>query len=365
MATPNYNINYDDERFKTVESEKQTALNQINDTYNNMISQSDKFYQDQIDAAKDYAETQKQNQQANTDFAVEKIEQQKDQAHKDYIKEQTGAYVDWQKQSNQYGTNAEQMAASGLNNTGYSESSQVSMYNTYQNRVATARESFNKATSDYDNAIKEVTLQNNSAIAEILYNAYVKQAEIALQGFQYKNDLLQVQIQQQQNTEDRYYSRWQDVLEQMNKDNQLKESIRQYEQNLAYQKERDKIADAQWQKEYNLSVANANRKTTTTTTKTYEVNTPYYQGKKNSDCQYGTFSTKDSNGISYQPNNIGKDSNGKVKYLKSSGKTVGEMYGYGTLQGATGANIDNQTVWKYGKNYYIWDGSQNQYIKMN
>ena len=101
MATPNYNINYNDERFKTVESEKQTALNQINDTYNNMISQSDKFYQDQIDAAKDYAETQKQNQQANTDFAIEKIEQQKDQAHKDYIKEQTGAYVDWQKQSNQ------------------------------------------------------------------------------------------------------------------------------------------------------------------------------------------------------------------------------------------------------------------------
>ena len=173
------------------------------------------------------------------------------------------------------------------------------------------------------------------------------------------------QIQQQQNTEDRYYSRWQDVLEQMNKDNQLKENIRQYEQNLAYQKERDAIADAQWQKEYSLSVANANRKTTTTTTKTYEVNTPYYQGKKNSDCQYGTFSTKDSNGISYQPNNIGKDSNGNVKYLKSSGKTVGEMYGYGTLQGATGANIDNQTVWKYGKNYYIWDGSQNQYIKMN
>ena len=99
--------------------------------------------------------------------------------------------------------------------------------------------------------------------------------------------------------------------------------------------------------------------------KKYEVNTDYYQGDLNSDVQYGTFSTKDKNGISYQPNNIGVDKDGNVKYLKSSGKTVAEMYGAGSLVGATGANLDNQTVWKYGKNYYIWDGSQNQYIKMN
>lgn len=99
--------------------------------------------------------------------------------------------------------------------------------------------------------------------------------------------------------------------------------------------------------------------------KRYEVNTPYYQGDLNSDAKYGTFSTKDAYGVSYQPNNIGKDKNGNVKYLKSSGKTVAQMYGAGSLVGATGANLDNQTVWKYGKNYYIWDGSQNQYIKMN
>ena len=127
MATPNYNINYDDKRFQTVEAEKDAALSNVNNTYNNMISQSDKFYQDQIDAAKDYANTQQQIQQENTDFAIEKVEQQKAQANKDYTKEQAGAYVDWQKQSNQYGANAEQMAANGLTNTGFSESSQVSM----------------------------------------------------------------------------------------------------------------------------------------------------------------------------------------------------------------------------------------------
>ena len=358
MATPNYSINYNDERFKAVESEKQTALNQINDTYNNMISQSDKFYQDQIQASKDYAETQKQNQQANTDFTIEKIEQQKDQAHKDYVKEQTGAYVDWQKQSNQYGANAEQMASQGLNNTGYSESSQVSMYNTYQNRVTTARESFNKAVLEYDNAIKDAQLQNNSALAEIAYNALQTQLELSLQGFQYKNDLLQTQIQQQQNTEDRYYTRWQDVLNQMNTENQLKENIRQYEQNLAYQKERDRIADAQWQKEYNLSLASRSSSSGSSgggsSSGSGTITTAYYSGKVPSSTanaieSYGTF----SNG--YQPKGI-------VGYgtLEATGKTKKVVST--TLQGTK--TVTTQKIWKTsdGTNW-IWNGMSMKYDK--
>lgn len=382
---PNYDINYEDERFKTVENQKQEQLNNINNTYNNMVNQSDQFYQKQIDAANNYADIQKQNQQANTDFAIEQINQQKEQAKKDYTKEQTGAYVDWQKQSNKYGANAEQMAAQGMQNTGYSESSQVSMYNTYQNRVASARESYNKAVLNYDNSIKEAILANNSALAEIAYKALQSQLELSLQGFQYKNELLQTQINMQRDIDKDYYNRWQNVLSQMNTENQLKENIRQYNENMAYQKEqdrikmeyqkeRDRIADEQWQKQYNLSLASrssggssssSSSSSASTTYKKGNIYTDWYQGPINSDAQYGTFSTKDSYGTSYQPNNIGKDSNGNIKYLKSSGKTVAQMYGAGKLQGATGANIDNQTVWKYGKNYYIWDGSQNQYIKMN
>ena len=365
MATSNYNINYDDERFQTVESEKQTALNQINDTYNNMVNQSDTFYKDQINAAKDYAEIQKQNQQANTDFAIEKIEQQKDQVHKDYIKEQTGAYVDWQKQSNQYGANAEQMVSQGLNNTGYSESSQVSMYNTYQNRVSTARESFNKAVLEYDNAIKDAQLQNNSALAEIAYNALQAQLELSLQGFQYKNDLLQTQIQMQQNTEDRYYSRWQDVLNQMNTENQLQESIRQYEQNyklqqeqFEYQKERDKVADSQWQKEYNLSLAARSSSGGSSgggsSSSSGTITTAYYSGKvpsatANAIESYGTF----SNG--YQPKGI-------VGYgtLESTGETT--KVTSTTLQGTK--TVTNQKIWKTSDGTkWIWNGMAMKYEK--
>lgn len=360
MATPNYDINYDDERFKTVEAEKQTALNNINDTYNNMINQSDKFYQDQIDAANNYANQQKELQQANTDFAIEKINQQKDQAKKDYIKEQTGAYVDWQKQSNQYGANAEQMASQGLNNTGYNASLQRDYYNTYQNRVGTARESYNRAVLNYDNSIKEAMLANNSQLAEIAYNALKTQLELSLQGFQYKNTLLEKQIVDQRDIDKDYYSRWQNVLSQMNTENQLKENIRQYETNLAYQKERDRIADEQWQKEYNLSLASrysgggssGGGSSSGGSSGSGTITTAYYSGKipsatSQAASSYGTY----SNG--YQPKGV--VGHGAFVGTAGSKKVVST-----TLQGTT--TTTNQSIWQCADGTkWLWNGMAMKY----
>ena len=228
-----YEINYNDERFKKVESEKQAALAENEKLYDNMISESDNYYQAQIDASKQWAETQSQLQQEKTDFAIDKIEQEKDKAQKDYTKEQSGAYVDWQKQSNQYGANAEQMAASGLQNTGFSESSQVSMFTAYQNRVATARESFNNIVLNFNNSITEARIQNNSILAEIAYEAQKQQLELNLQGFQYKNQLLLEKADKATQIDQNYYNRWQDVLQQINTENALAEQIRQFNAQLA------------------------------------------------------------------------------------------------------------------------------------
>ena len=258
MAT-NYAINYEDERFKNVENEQQQRLDEVNDTYNNMINQSDQFYQRQIDATRDYATTQQDLQNQQTELAVNEINQAKEKANKDYLREQRGAYADWQKQSNQYGVNAEQQAAAGLQNTGYSESSQVSMYNTYQNRVATARESYNLAVQNYDNKIAEARLANNSKLAEIAYKALQNELELSLNGFQYKNTLLLDQMNKQQDINNIYYNRWQNVLSQINTENALAESIRQYNEKMAYQRERDKVADMQWEKEYKLASKKASR----------------------------------------------------------------------------------------------------------
>lgn len=230
-----YTVNYDNEKFTEVEKDKNAALSDLENTYTDIINQADKHTQDQIKATQDWANTQKKNQQAQTDFAIEQIEQQKDQAKQDYTKEQSGAYVDWQKQSNQYGANAEQMAAQGLANTGYAESSMVSMYNTYQNRITAARESYNRAVLNYDNAIKDARLQNNSVLAEIAYEALQQQLELSLQGFQYKNTLIREKVDKKITIENTYYQRYQDVLAQINEENKLAESVRQHDNSIAMQ----------------------------------------------------------------------------------------------------------------------------------
>lgn len=228
-------VNYDDERFAQVEADKGEAMTELEQTYAGITGETDKYYQAQIDAAKEWGDKQSQLQQEQTDFAIEQIGQQKEQAEKDYTKEQSAAYVDWQKQSNEYGTEAEKMASAGLANTGFSESSQVGMYNAYQNRVATARESYNQAILNYNNAIKDARLQNNSALAEIAYQSLQQQLELSLQGFQYKNQLILEQANKKVEMDNMYWGRYQDVLNQINTENALDEQIRQFNQTYAMQ----------------------------------------------------------------------------------------------------------------------------------
>lgn len=260
-TTPNYDIDYNDERLTQVETEEKQALTENEKMYGGMIGESDSFYDAQKQAAQDWADKQTELQNEQTDFAIEKIEQQKDQAHKDYLKEQSGAYVDWQKQSNQYGTKAEQMASAGLTNTGFSESSQVSMYNTYQNRVATAREAYGRAVLNYDNAIKDAMLQNNAALAEIAYTALQQQLELSLQGFQYKNQLVLEQANKKLEIGNIYHNQYMDVLDQINHENAVAEDIRQFNETQKWnteQAERDRKFEAdenRIQREYEAAQA--------------------------------------------------------------------------------------------------------------
>lgn len=270
MAEPNYTVNYEDERFKQVETDKTNEINKTNTMYNGMINQSDSYYQAQIDASKEWANTQTDLQNQQTDLAIEQINQQKDQANKDYTREQKGAYTDFQKQTNAYGANAEQMAASGLTNSGYSETSRVSMYNTYQNRYAMAKDSYNRALLNYDNGIKEARLSNSSKLAEIAYQSLQTQLQLSLEGFQYKNNLLLQQADAINKVNDTYYNRYQNVLQQINQENALAEQIRQYNEKMAeekrqynetmaFQKDQAKQEQKNWEKQYALSKSSASR----------------------------------------------------------------------------------------------------------
>ena len=251
-------VNYEDPRFGQVEADKQQAMTELEQTYAGMIDKSDSFYQGQIDATKEWADKQSQLQQEQTDFTIQQIEQQKQQAQKDYTKEQSGAYVDWQKQSNQYGAIAEQQAAAGMNNTGFAESSQVAMYTAYQNRVAVAREVVNQANLNYNNGMKEAQLRNDSALAEIHFNALQSQLQLALEGFQYKNNLVLEQANKKVELDNEYYNRYLAVLDQINTENAFAEEQRQFNEQMAMQQKEFEEQIRQYNQSYQMQLKEFN-----------------------------------------------------------------------------------------------------------
>ena len=335
-----YEVDYNDQRFQNVEADKQKALTEIDNTYDDMINKSDAYFEQGKDASKKWAEEQKKIQQEQTDFAIEQIEQQKERANKDYIKEQSGAYVDWQKRDDEYGVQAEKMATYGLKGTGYSESAKVSMYNTYQNRVTAAKEQYNQAVINYNNSIKEARLQNNSVLAEISFNALQQQLELSLQGFQYKNSLLLEKANQKTNIENTYYARYQDVLNQINAENALEEEQRQF--NVQHNQDIyiDKpVDDSVQDKENNVFFG--------------PIATDYYRGAPNPDiATFGAF----DNG--YQPKGIaghgtliktGKKE--KIETVKQYGKDAGKKV------------TVTQNVWEAEDGTkWLWDGINNKYV---
>lgn len=253
MATPNYEVDYNDKRLTDITAKETAAVNANATNFDKMISETDKAYNDAINKVGvmdengnwnegSMAAIQTEAANKRTEFAIDKIEQQKEQAKKDYTKEQAGAWVDYQKQVDPYGVNAEQRAASGMQNTGYAESSLVSMYNTYQNRVATARASYELTVQNYNNSITEARLQNNSVLAEIALDAMKQGLEFSIQSLTQKNTLLTQKANQELQIKQFYADKWKTQLDQINTENALKEQVRQADMANARQMEQIKIA---------------------------------------------------------------------------------------------------------------------------
>lgn len=246
------NVNYDDERFTQVEQDRQNELNKYNQTYDNLIAERDKFTQQQQDYVDNWKTTQEQIANDNLQHQVDLYNQQKEKAEKEYQKEAKASYIDYQKEVDKYGVSRENVVANGLSNSGYAESSKVDMYNTYQNRIATARESMNTIKLEFDNAIKEAQLSNNATLAELALQQMKQKLDIALEGFNYKDTQTQNKLNWEYNINNTYYDRYKDVESQINYENEQAEAIRQYNEQMAYQKELDRIAQQQWEKEYAL-----------------------------------------------------------------------------------------------------------------
>lgn len=245
-------INYDDERFTQVEQEKQEQLNKYDNVYNDLINKRDEFTQQQQDYVDKWQNTQNQIANDNLQHQIDLANQQKEKAEEDYQKEAKASYIDYQKEIDKYGVSRENVASNGLANSGYAESSKVDMYNTYQNRIASARSSLNDIKLEFDNAIKEAQLSNNATIAENALKALEQKLQIALEGFNYKTEQENNKLNWNYNINNTYYNRYQDVEDQINYENEQAEAIRQWNEQMAFQKQQAELAQQQWEKEYAL-----------------------------------------------------------------------------------------------------------------
>lgn len=201
---------------KEMDDQTKTELDTYVEGQTAVIDQLDKGFTD-INTQLEQGQTlMKEANDLQTQYTIDEIERQKAEAQKGYEKEQKAAFVDYQKQINPYGATAESMAAAGLDNSGYAESSKVAMYNQYQNRVGVAREALTTAIAEYNSSIAAAKVQNSVAMAQLAYDTLLKKMEYTTSHLLKKTDLLNQLVEGKTSIVQRGNDRWLEVLDKIN-----------------------------------------------------------------------------------------------------------------------------------------------------
>ncbi len=348
----------EEERYQKLANERQTALDQSNKTYEDLLNKNTDYTNSYNQYLTDYQNTQNDIYDKQTQFQVDLQNQNKEKAEREYQKEaqaSKNAYFDF---INPYGVQAEIQAQNGLNNSGYSETVKSQAWTTQQNRTAKARASLNEAKLQFDNAIKEAYLNNDTLKAELALKMLQQKQEEALRSFNYVSDTVQNRLTNNQNIDSDYNNRYNTLYSQIQDEKAQAEAIRQWEAEMAFKKEQAAQEQANWEREYELSKYNTynsgNNGIDISNDISSETTVNPYTGTLNKDAAKGTF----SNG--YQPNNV----NGvPLENVKVNGKKlkVSDIFA-NSAYGSTGISLANQSIWKAGNKYYVWDGSIDDYV---
>lgn len=157
------------------------------------------------------------------DKGIQKVqnegERQKAEYEREAEKTAKGLYTDYRKQANPYGASAEILASQGLNRSGYAESTQTQMFNSYQRNVTELVNTTRQLKADVDFQFSQALVDADIQKAQSALTLYQQKAQLALQEYDMK------------------FNR-----EQFN-----------------YQKERDRIQDEQWERQFAFSQQQANQ----------------------------------------------------------------------------------------------------------
>lgn len=261
--------------------------------------------------------------QKQTEMNVADLDRQKQEVDKDAIKTNKALYTEYKKASNPFGSTAENLASQGLGNSGYAETTQANLYNTYQKNVTDTLNNARDLKSDFDFKISQARQTGDITLAQNALNIYNQRMQLLSQEYEMRN-----------NREQFLYQKEQDRLAQTNWEKEYAMQQNQWQQTFDYQKQRDAVADSQWEKQYALSKkASASRSSSRSSS------------KKSSGGNSLVVTTTDN--TSSRPSQ--KDIIGNMKILQRpgnqggvidgiSGKTFGSMeallnyYGYATAK---------------------------------
>lgn len=289
------------------------------------------------------AKQQKQALQKQQELTNNQINSQRDDVMQSYNDNARQAYINSMLGKK---TVEQQLSQAGLNTSGVLGSAYANVENAYGNNLATLQSSRDKSINDINTQLNNAQIEYARQESQLL--ADIENAKLELQ--KYGNELA--------------YKKYQDALTNYMNFANFDYTKAMDERDYNYQLERDKVADSQWQQEFDLakkkasSSGSSSRSSSSSSNiggfsgSSYELETPYYRGDLNSDAnKYGTF----SNG--YQPKGI--SGYGEVS-------KTGDTLTFDTKTLAGESNTVTQNIWKTsdGSKWY-WDGRYNKYIKIS
>ena len=293
----------------------------------------------------------KQNELINQQIQIltDELNREKEKIDKDVDKTNQSLYSNWQKQTNQYGVQAEQLAQQGLANSGYAETTKTALYNTYQKNVTDTLNNARDLKSDYDFKIAQARQQGSVQQAQAAVDLYAQRLQLLTQNYELRQNREQYLYQKERDkvSDNQWQKTFDEQVRQNEIENQWKQknydyqqqrdniSDSQWQKTFDYQKQRDSVADSQWLKQYELSKkANASRKSSSSKS------TSRSSSKKSSSESLKVFS---------EQSNVpeAKDIIGKMTILQQPGNQGAVKDG---ISGRTFSNVDELL------NYYGYIG---------
>lgn len=164
-------------------------------------------------------------------------ERQKAEYEREAEKTAKGLYTDYRKQANPYGATAETLASQGLNRSGYAESTQTQMFNSYQRNVTELVNTTRQLKADVDFQFSQALVDADIQKAQSALTLYQQKAQLALQEYDMKFNREQFNYQKERD-------RIQDE---------------QWERQFAFNQQQANQSQANWEREYQLSLRKSSR----------------------------------------------------------------------------------------------------------